>query len=277
MKRSSISAVISAVWLLSPGILSAQQQQPLPLSGKPAAGKPVLLYSRSWNAVGEARYQPDGTFSRILAKLGESFEVKVSADPVTTGGLSGVAVVVIANPSDKAVEGNPPPRHLETSDRAVLTSFVEKGGGLILMGNQENHNLETVSTNLLLGNFGMRWEDRYTDIKGIQLPPETPVIGGLKWGYYSGNTLVLEPAHPAKPQALVRNDLQIPTLGGSRNEPGVLLATATPGKGRVVAVTDAGWIGNSVLEGKGIAGFVVPQDQNGEIFLRLARWAAAQP
>lgn len=248
-----------------------------PAATAQTAAKPVLLYSRTWNAVGEARYQPDGTYSRILARLKDSFEVNVSADPVTPEKLSGVSVIVIANPSDKAVEGNPPPRHLVAGDRTVLTEFVNQGGGLILMGNQENHNLETFSTNLLLGKFGMQWEARYTDIKGLLVPPETPVIGGLKWGYYAGNSLVLDAAHPAKPQALVANDLKVPTLGGPRNEPGVLLATATPGKGGVVAVTEAGWIGNSVLEGKGIAGFVVPGDQNEAIFQRLARWAAGIP
>lgn len=261
MKRRSFSASLTGLWLLAA----------LPLSAQTA--KPVLLYSRTWNAEGETRYQPDGTYSGILAKLRTTFEVRVSADPVSAASLAGVAVILISNPSSKAVEGHPVPRHLGPDDRAVLTAFIKRGGGLILMGNQENHNLETVETNHLLAGFGLRWEDRYTDIKGIALPAETPVIGGLKWGYYSGNTLVLDPAHAAKPQALVPNDPKVPVQGGQRNESGVLLATATPGAGRVVVVTDAGWIGNSVLEGKGIGGMVVPDDDNVEIFRRLALWA----
>ena len=265
MKRRSFSAFLPALWLLSP----------LPLSAQTA--KPVLLYSRTWNAEeGETRYQPDGTYSGILAKLRTSFEIRVSADPVTVASLAGVAVILISNPSDKAVEGHPAPRHQGAEDRAILTAFVKSGGGLILMGNQENHNLETVETNRLLAEFGLRWEDRYTDIKGIALPAETPVIGGLKWGYYSGNTLVLDPDHSAKPQALVTNDLKVPVLGGQRNESGVLLATATPGAGRVVVVTDAGWIANAVLEGKGIGGIVVPGDDNVEIFRRLAWWTSGK-
>jgi hypothetical protein len=263
MKRRSFSASLAGLWLLAT----------LPLSAQTA--KPVLLYSRTWNAAGETRYQPDGTYSGILAKLRNPFEVRVSADPVTAASLGGVAVVLISNPSDKAVDGHPVPRHPGPDDRTVLTAFIKRGGGLILMGNQENHNLETVETNHLLAEFGLRWEDRYTDIKGIALPAENPMIGGLKWGYYSGNTLVLDPSHPAKPQALVANDLKVPVLGGQRNEPGVLLATATPGSGRVVVVTDAGWIANPVLEGKGIGGIVVPGDDNVEIFQRLARWACA--
>ena len=239
------------------------------------AAKPVVLYSRTWNAEGETRYQPDGTYSGILAKLRESCEVRVSALPITKELLAGVSVVLIANPSDKAVEGHAEPRHLVAGDRAILTDFIKRGGGLILMGNQENHNLEMKESNALLAEFGMKWEERYTDIKGLVLPAAVPVIGGLKWGYYSGNTLVLTAGHPAKPQAWVPNDLKVVPMNSTRNEPGVLMATATPGSGRVVVATDAGWIGNSVLEGKGIAGFAVPGDNNVEIFLKLVQWAGA--
>jgi hypothetical protein len=238
------------------------------------AGKPVVLYSRTWNAVGETRYQPDGTYSGILARLKETCEVRVSAGPVSGKLLEGVSVVLIANPSGKAVENHPAPRHLIAEDRAVLLDFVKSGGGLILMGNQENHNLETKETNALLAEFGMKWEDRYTDIKGLQLAPTVPVIGGLKWGYYAGNTLVLSAGHPARPQAWVPNDLKVLPMNSARNEPGVLLAAATLGQGRFIAVTDAGWIGNPVLEGKGIAGVVVPGDNNVEIFQRLIAWTA---
>jgi hypothetical protein len=125
-----------------------------------------------------------------------------------------------------------------------------------------------------LAEFGMKWEERYTDIKGLALAPSVPVIGGLKWGYYAGNTLVLSAEHPARPQAWVPNDLKVLPLNSSRNEPGVLLAAATLGQGRFIAVTDAGWIGNPVLEGKGIAGVVVLGDNNVEIFQRLIAWSA---
>ena len=41
------------------------------------AAKPVVLYSRTWNAEGETRYLPDGSYSGILAKLKESCEVRL--------------------------------------------------------------------------------------------------------------------------------------------------------------------------------------------------------
>jgi hypothetical protein len=69
------------------------------------------------------------------------------------------------------------------------------------------------------------------------------------------------------------NDNQKP-LNGIRNEAGPLLAVAELGRGRLVAVTDAGWISNDVLADKGIGGVVITNHDNWEIFRRLAGWAA---
>ena len=57
---------------------------------------------------------------------------------------------------------------------------------------------------------------------------------------------------------------------------GNLLAISEPGAGRVVVITDAGWINNSVFEGKGLGGVVIKDDDNWEIFKRLALWAAEE-
>ena len=40
-------------------------------------------------------------------------------------------------------------------------------------------------------------------------------------------------------------------------------------------MTDAGWISNDALSGKGIGGVAITEQDNMEIFLRLANWAAA--
>ena len=69
------------------------------------------------------------------------------------------------------------------------------------------------------------------------------------------------------------NDNQKP-LNGIRNQTGALLAVAELGRGRLVAVTDAGWITNDVLADKGIGGVVITNHDNCEIFRRLACWAA---
>jgi hypothetical protein len=210
----------------------------------------------------------------VLDKLRGTFDVRVSDEPLNARTLNGVAVVLIANPSDKAAGRNPPPHHVSARDVAELIKYVESGGGLIVMGNQENHNLEVSDFNQLLAAFGMKWVSKYTDAKKLVLPPGAPIIGGLRWAYYTGNQIVLQADHPARPRAVVENDLSQKPAGGPRDEPGVLLAAAEPGKGHVVAVTDAGWMSNDALSGRGIAGVAIKDNDNWEICLRLTQWAA---
>jgi hypothetical protein len=239
-----------------------------------SATKPVFLYSRYFNAEGESRYLPDGTYQDVLRRLQAKFEVRVSREALTDANLARVKVILIANPSDQGVGTNPAPHHFSATDIAVLTRYVRNGGGLIVMGNQENHNLEVDDTNKLLAGFGLGFTNLYTDVKKLTVPRNTPVIGGLNWAFYTGNLLVLNTNHPAQPRALVMNDLSRQPINGTRNQAGTLLAVAQIGRGRVVAVTDAGWITNDVLADKGIGGVVITDHDNWEIFRRLTCWAA---
>jgi hypothetical protein len=241
------------------------------------AEKPVLLYSRCYNAEGENRYLPDGTYKEVLRRLRDEFDVRIHNQPLTRETLAGAGVVLVANPSDKAVGANPPPRHVTQEDVKALTEYVVKGGGLIVMGNQENHNLEVDDLNKLLAHFGLQFTNLYTDAKKLAVPKETPVIGGLNWAYYTGNLLVPDRSHPAKPRALVTNDLNQKPVQGTRDQAGCLLATAEPGAGRVVLITDSGWITDMALDGRGIGDVAIKEHDNWEIFRRLSRWAAHLP
>lgn len=239
--------------------------------------KPVFLYSRYFNAKGENRYPPDGQYKDVLERLRKDFDVRVNDLPLNADTLKNVAVVLISNPNDKAAGKNPPPPHVSAADVAELTKYLEAGGGLIVMGNQENHNLEINDFNKLLTVFGMKFESRYTDAKRLVLPKDAPIIGGLSWAYYTGNQIVLDSGNPNHPRAVVTNDLnQKPEAGKKRDEPGVLLAVAKPGKGHVVVVTDAGWITNDALSGKGIGGVAIKAQDNWEIMLRLTKWAVGE-
>ncbi len=244
----------------------------MPLSVRASSKKPVLLYSLHFNAEGENRYPADGAYSKILKKLSRDFEIRVHNRPLNKTTLLNVDAVLISNPSAKAVKGYPPPPRFRHQAITNLVDYVNNGGGLLIMGNQENHNLETVTTNQLLGHFGLKWVDRFTDAKALTLHENTPVVGGLTWAYYTGNLIETAANHPAKPRPMVLNDLSQPPLTGSRDQAGCLLAMAEPGHGRVLSVTDSGWIINNVLEGKGIAGMVIKNHDNAEIFHRLVSW-----
>jgi hypothetical protein len=236
--------------------------------------KPVLLYSRYFNAPGEARYQPDGTYKALLTRLASEFTVRVNSEPLIATTLRDVNVVLIANPSEKAVGTNAAPHHVDWRDLTELNQFVEGGGGLIVMGNQENHNLDVEHMNALLRMFGMQFTNLYTDAKLLSVPRSQPVIGGLNWAYYTGNLVLLDTNHPARPRALVMNDLSIKPPRGTRDQAGALMAASQPGQGHVIVVTDAGWLTSDVFEDKGIGGVVLKPHDNYEIFRRLAHWAA---
>jgi hypothetical protein len=144
------------------------------------------------------------------------------------------------------------------------------------MGNQENHNLDIADMNKLLGRFGIQFTNVYTDAKKLVLPMETPVVGGLRWAYYTGNQLLLEPTNRAHPQAIVTNDLKQKPEKGPRDQPGVLMAGATPGKGHVLVVTDAGWLCDWAFHDIGVGGVALKGQDNWEIFHRLALWSAGK-
>jgi len=248
-------------------------------SGWPADSptKPVLLYSRYYNAEGENRYLPDDTYKQVIQRLRQDFDVRVHNKPPTRETLADVKLLFIVNPSDKAAGNHPAPPHVSVADIKVLTEFVGRGGGLIVSGNQENHNLEVEDMNKLLAQFGIQATNLYTDAKKLVLPKETPVIGGLRWAYYTGNLLVLDPTNPAKPRALVMNDLNQKPPKGTRDQAGCLLATAERGRGRVVVVTDSGWLADWAFNEEGIGGVAIKGQDNWEIFRRLTHWAAHLP
>ncbi len=268
--RLRLVAIVSTFLLVAAAASSVEAAE----AATPAVKKPVVLYSRAFNAQGEARYLPDGTFKDVLGQLAHNFEVRISAAPVDRKTLDGVSVVVIANPSDKAVGTNPPPRHMLAVDILNLRQYVEKGGGLIVMGNQENHNLEIAHFNSLLASFGLQFTNVYTDAKKLVIPKTTPVIGGLRWAYYTGNQVLVKPDHRAKARSLVDNDLKQKPDKGPRDAAGSLLAIAEPGQGRVAVITDAGWLTNDALSGKGIGDVAIKDHDNLEIMRRLLNWAA---
>src|SRR5436853_251877 len=79
------------------------------LRGAEGQTKPVLLYSRYFNAEGETRYLPDGNYKDVLTRVRTDFEVRIDNKPLTPENLADVKLVLIANPSDKAVGDHPSP------------------------------------------------------------------------------------------------------------------------------------------------------------------------
>ena len=101
------------------------------------------------------------------------------------------------------------------------------------------------------------------------------MVGGMRWAYYTGNQLLIDKSNKARPAAIVINDLAQKPEKGERDAPGVLMASATPGKGRVLVITDSGWITDTALNGEGIGGVAIKDQDNWEIFRKLALWTTS--
>src|SRR5438045_9085422 len=86
--------------------------------------KPVLLYSRYFNAEGEDRYLPEGNYKAFLEKLSSTFKVVVHNQQLSQEILKGIDVVLIANPSDKPAKEHSAPHHFSSKDIVALNAFV---------------------------------------------------------------------------------------------------------------------------------------------------------
>lgn len=243
----------------------------LPVRGE-SQERPVLLYSRYFNAKGDTRYLPEGSYKDVLERLQDTFEVRVHDRPLTAKTLKGVSLLLIVNPNAEAVADGPPPHHCSAKDVATLTQYVRNGGGLMILGNQDKHNLETEKLNKLLAKFGIQFVNEYTDAKRLILPPNALLLGGQRWAFYGGNSLTVQEDHSAAPRAIVTNDLAQPPAAGTRDYAGVLMAGAQLGNGRILVATDAGWLTNDALSGKGIGGVAITDHMNWEIVERLTAW-----
>jgi hypothetical protein len=113
MRSSKHLLAVAAVWAVA--LVAAE-----PSSNT----KPVFLYCRYFNAEGETRYLPDGTYRQVLQRLQTQFEVRVSQDALTDASLADVKVILISNPSDKVVGAPPAPHHFSPEDIGVLTRYV---------------------------------------------------------------------------------------------------------------------------------------------------------
>ena len=232
----------------------------------------MLLYSRYFNAKSDTRYLAEGSYTDVLERLKRDFEIRVHDRPLTAKTLKGVSLLLIVNPNQEAVADGPPPHHCDAKDIATLTRFVRKGGGMMVLGNQDNHNLETEKLNKFLAGFGIQFVNEYTDAKRLILPPNALLLGGQRWAFYGGNSLTVQEDHSAVPRAIVTNDLAQQPIAGTRDHAGVLMAGAQLGDGRIIVATDAGWLTNDALSGKGIGGVAITDHMNWEIMERLTGW-----
>lgn len=192
------------------------------------------------------------TFERLGAKTST-----LSSEP-TAANLGSADVYIIVDP-DTATE-TPNPNFISPRDVDVITSWVKRGGVLILMANDAG-NCDLEHLNLLSARFGVKFnEDSLNRVQGTQFEQgRVPVA--------SGNA-VLGTARSLYLKEISSLTLTAPAAPVVTQNGKVLIATSKLGKGTVFAIGDP-WLYNEYTDGRKL-----PSDfENFKAMSDLSRWA----
>jgi uncharacterized membrane protein len=220
------------------------------------------FHSEAWSISPDIarQMQPEAPFDSSYHKAAQflakrDFTVARNADaPLTAAALREADVLVIAHPSEQRWErttnANSP--RLSDDEIAAVRDFVRAGGGLIVLGETE-HAKYGNNLNALLGEFGIQIETAtvfdYTHYEKVTswIKAQPSANGIAQTGlltqvkdvclYRAG---VLNVTNDAKP-ALLTSDVAQPP-----NAP--VMAAATYGHGRVVAIADSDWLGDEFFD-----------------------------
>jgi hypothetical protein len=234
-------------------------------------------HGEAWSIRPEAaaRMRPSHPASASYAAAAAELTARDFDTAVTTGrplneaALSGVDVLVIAHPSDTKWErtvGEDSPV-FSPEEVAAVEAFVAHGGGLIVLGEEEE---DKYGANLdsLLSPFGVRFESTVVFehrpdheapswIAGEAAPrmAEPGILHRIEEaGFYRAGALSVD-----DPGAVVLRS------GAAADPPGVgLLAAARHGKGRVVVVADSDLFGDDFLH----------RGDNRQLWLNLVYWVS---
>jgi hypothetical protein len=222
-----------------------------------------------------ARMRPShpaaASYAAAAAELtARDFEVATTVGrPLDEVALAGAGVLVIAHPSDPKWEravGEDSPR-FSPSEIAAVHAFVAAGGGLIVLGEEEE---DKYGGNLdeLLAPFGVRFENTivfdYDPDDGVpswvvgEAAPKTAEPGILnrvgEAGFYRAGALATDDRGAV-----------VLTTRETADPPGAALVAATSYKqGRVVVVSDSDLFGDDYL----------PRRDNRQLWLNLVYWVA---
>jgi hypothetical protein len=220
------------------------------------------FHSEAWSISLDVarRMQPEAPFdssyhlaAQFLAE--REFEVARNADgPLDPGILAAADVLVIAHPSERKWEhttNDRPPRFGE-GEIAAVRRFVERGGGLIVLGETE-HDKYGNNLNDLLAPFGIRLENAtvfdYTYYHNVTswVMAQPGANGIAATGLlsqvrdvclYRAGTLSVSGAARA---ALFTSDVAQPPRAP-------VMAATTYGTGRVVVLADSDWLGDEFFD-----------------------------
>jgi unsaturated rhamnogalacturonyl hydrolase len=199
----------------------------------------------------------------LLGDIFSSYGARLStleAAP-TAANLAKTDVYIICDPD--GLKDNKNPNYVNEEHVKAITSWVQKGGVLILMAN-DSANCDLAHFNKLANAFGITFSTRGRNfVQGNQyetgavlIPAGNEVFKQTKKVYLK-EISILETKAPAKPLVKVDND--------------IIMATAKAGKGMVFAVGDP-WLYNEYTDGRKIP----LEYENAKAAYELAKWVLQQ-
>ena len=183
--------------------------------------------------------------------------LKVIKNAPTKFNLENHSVYIIVDPDH--AKDNPSPNLMTIDHANEIANWVNEGGILVLMAN-DSANCDLIHFNLLASKFGIRFTDKSVNMVkgnafeiGNVLPTLNSPLGHVGLKMYLKEVSVLDVKAPATTIA----------TNGTDN----LIATATYGKGAVIAIGDP-WLYNEYLDGRKLPIVF----ENFEASKNLAQW-----
>ncbi|WEK33697.1 MAG: DUF4350 domain-containing protein [Candidatus Pseudobacter hemicellulosilyticus] len=209
-------------------------------------------YHYTWEDTTWSGYSGWGNMFRQLGASTQSLETAP-----TTANLQNASVYIIVDPDTE--KETPKPNFIQPQDIKAITSWVKKGGVLVLLAN-DSGNCEFTHLNMLAKKFGVRFkEDRYNLVFNDQFEQ-----GALK---VPADHAILKTAKKVFIKELSTLELKKPAMAVFQDKGNIIMSVTPFGKGTVLCIGDP-WIYNEYIGGKKL-----PDDfENPKAAADLARW-----
>jgi unsaturated rhamnogalacturonyl hydrolase len=226
---------------------------------RPDASGQNVLFHYKWDEWSEQGFSLLG---HIFRNYGAETETLSTAP--TQDALRGSEVYILVSPDIPST--NPNPNYMNAADAAEIAAWVKGGGELVIFENDAG-NADLTHMNLLAEKFGIHFDDKLAK----HVLEHHYEMGEVK---IAGGGPIFQNPHTAYMKDTCTIDVTGPAKAQLRDGDDVLMATARYGKGTVLAVVDP-WFYNEYTDGRKLPP-LPPGYDNFATAKDLARWIVSQ-
>lgn len=203
-----------------------------PALAQPLAHKVILLDAyHNQEPKQPMHYRWEGTDNGGFSDLGNLLrgmgaELKTATDAITSSSLKGIDGFIIVNPDTP--DESPHPHYLSPSEIKAIVAWVNGGGRLLLLGNNEG-NAEFEHFNQLARHFGFTFENSTIDKNGrkaiLTLTGKGPLFKGART-FYAVDVAPIK--IESKPVEILLDEKGIPVMVLARKGKGMVFGLGDP-------------------------------------------------